>query len=74
MGFLSPIIAGMIGGDDEEDDFMKMSDWDRQNNWCIPVGDGYIKIPPHEMRVFHRLGDNIYQASTGRKDTLETCA
>ena len=23
MGFLSPIIAGMIGGDDEEDDFMK---------------------------------------------------
>jgi hypothetical protein len=73
MGFLSPIIAGMIGGDDEEDDFMKISNWDRQNNWIIPVGNGYIKIPlPHEMRVFHRLGDNIYQASTGRKDTLET--
>ena len=45
---------------------MKLSEWDRQNNFCIYTGSGFIKIPiPHELRVFHRVGDIAYQAIYG---------
>lgn len=72
-GFLMPMLTAMIGGDDGLDEYMKLSDWERQNNLCIYTGNGFIKIPlPHELRVFHAMGDNIYQAAFGRKDTTET--
>lgn len=72
-GFLMPILTALIGGDDGLDEYMKLSDWERQNNLCIYTGNGFIKIPlPHELRVFHAMGDNIYQASFGRKDITQT--
>ncbi|MDR1089939.1 MAG: hypothetical protein LBL79_02595 [Prevotella sp.] len=72
-GFLMPMLTALIGGDDGLDEYMKLSDWERQNNLCLYTGNGFIKIPlPHELRVFHAMGDNIYQAAFGRKDTTET--
>ena len=73
LGFISPLLAQIIGGDDGEDSYMKLTDWERQNNWCILLPNGsFLKIPlPHELRIFHRLGDNIYHAATGRKDIMQ---
>lgn len=71
-GFLMPLLTALIGGDDGLEDYMKLSDWDRQNYLCLYTGKGFIKIPlPPELRVFHAMGDNIYQAAFGRKDTTE---
>lgn len=72
-GFLIPMLTALIGGDDGLDEYMKLSDWERQNNLCLYTGNGFIKIPlPHELRVFHAMGDNIYQASFGKKDVTES--
>jgi hypothetical protein len=73
IGFISPLLAAMIGGDDGEDSYMKLSDWERQNNWCVLLPNGsFLKIPlPQELRIFSRMGDDIYQAYTGKKDILQ---
>lgn len=73
IGFISPLLAAMIGGDDGKDSYMKLSDWERQNNWCVLLPNGsFLKIPlPQELRIFSRMGDNIYQAYTGKKDILQ---
>jgi len=72
-GFIAPFLAGLIGGDDGKEDYMKLSDWERQNNWCIWLPNGFVKIPlPHELRVFHRMGDNIYQAAFENRDIFQT--
>ncbi|NDV77853.1 LPD38 domain-containing protein [Dysgonomonas sp. 511] len=72
-GFLMPMLTVLIGGDDGLDEYMKLSDWERQNNLCLYTGNGFIKIPlPHELRVFHAMGDNIYQAAFGKKDAIES--
>lgn len=72
-GFLMPFIANLLGGDDGREEYGKLGDWERQNNLCIYTGKGFIKIPlPHELRVFHRMGDNVYQWMFGQKDGLET--
>jgi hypothetical protein len=65
---LAPFLASLLGGDDGWDEYWRLSDWDRQNNLCIYTGKGFIKIPlPHELRVFHALGDNLAQALLGKK-------
>lgn len=72
-GFLMPILTLLIGGDDGLDDYLKLSDWERQNNLCIYTGNGFIKIPlPHELRVFHKMGDEIYQSTFGKKDVTQS--
>lgn len=72
-GFLMPILTSLIGGDDGLDDYLKLSDWERQNNLCIYTGNGFIKIPlPHELRVFHKMGDEIYQSTFGKKDATQS--
>lgn len=72
-GFLMPILTSLIGGDDGLDDYLKLSDWERQNNLCIYTGNGFIKIPlPHELRVFHKMGDEIYQSTFGKKDVTQS--
>jgi len=72
-GFLMPMLTALLGGDDGLDEYIKLSDWERQNNLCLYTGNGFIKIPlPHELRVFHAMGDNIYQASFGKKDVTES--
>jgi len=74
LGFISPLLAQLLGGDDGEEAYLKLTDWERQNNWCILLPNGsFLKIPlPHELRVFHRLGDNIYQSVVGKQDILQT--
>ena len=74
LGFISPLLAQLFGGDDGEEAYLKLTDWERQNNWCILLPNGsFLKIPlPHELRVFHRLGDNIYQSISGKQDVLQT--
>jgi hypothetical protein len=64
--FLAPLLAALFGGWDE---YWKLSDWERQNNFCVYVpGKGFVKIPlPQELRVFHALGDNAAQATLGMK-------
>lgn len=72
-GFLMPLLSALIGGDDGAEEYMKLSDWERQNNLCIYTGNGFIKIPlPHELRVFHAMGDNVYQVLFGKKDITES--
>lgn len=73
-GFLVPLFTAAFGGDDGEDDYMKLSDWERQNNLCVRLPNGsFLKIPlPQELRVFYRLGDNIYHVMRGKKDMYQT--
>lgn len=72
-GFIMPFITSLLGGDDGLDDYFKLTDWERQNNLCIYTGKGFIKIPlPHELRVFHKMGDEIYQSVFGKKDTTQS--
>lgn len=73
VGFIMPMIISMIGGDDDEKEYMNMSDWDRQTNLCLPTGGGFAKIPlPQEMRIFFKLGDEVYKLYTGRTEYSET--
>jgi|GEM_PF-4079145 len=72
-GFLMPMVASLLGGDDGLDEYLKLSDWERQNNLCIYTGKGFIKIPlPHELRVFNKMGDEIYQSAFGQKDVAQS--
>ncbi|MFT3994394.1 MAG: hypothetical protein QM660_08805 [Dysgonomonas sp.] len=70
---IMPMLSYLIGGDDGLDEYFKLSDWERQNNLCIYTGNGFIKIPlPHELRVFHKMGDEIYQSTFGKKDVTQS--
>lgn len=70
---IMPMLSYLIGGDDGLDEYFKISDWERQNNLCIYTGNGFIKIPlPHELRVFHKMGDEIYQSTFGKKDVTQS--
>ena len=71
-GILMPLINGLIGGDDAEEKYKNLTQWERQNNFCIWTGKGFIKIPiSQELRVFHALGDNLYQAVSGKTTATE---
>ena len=61
MAITMAVIAKAINGDDDKNDYFKLSKFDRQNNLCLPMfGGGFLKIPlPQEMRVFYKLGDEI---------------
>lgn len=70
---MAPALAFLLGGDDGLEDYYNLGEWERQNNLCLYTGKGFIKIPlPHELRVFHRAGDNILHGLTGKKDVTET--
>ena len=74
-GVIQPLLLALLGDDDDLEKYMKLSDWERQNNICIPTGSGFVKIPlPHELRVFHGLGDNIFQAIYGYKEPQQAIA
>lgn len=65
-GFIAPFLTALIGGDDGEEEYMKLSDWERQTNFSIYTGNGFIKIPiAHELRVYHTMGDLAYQWMMG---------
>ena len=74
-GVIQPLLISLLGDDDDLEEYFKMSDWERQNNLIFPTGAGFIKIPlPHELRLFHAMGDNIAQTIFGYKDAGETIA
>lgn len=71
-GVLAPMLSMMLGGDEAEEAYNNLSEWDRQNNMCIWTGDGFIKWAlPQELRVFHALGDNVYRYSKGKTTGTE---
>jgi hypothetical protein len=65
-GILPYILAALTGDDDGLEEYMKLSDFERQNFLCIYTGSGFVKIPlPMGLRSFHGLGDNIGRAMLG---------
>ncbi|MDR0768787.1 MAG: hypothetical protein LBE71_02625 [Dysgonamonadaceae bacterium] len=67
-GMIVPLLTAMLGGDEAEEAYWQIPDWDRQSNLCIWTGKGFAKIPlPHELRVFHAMGDNAMSAILGKK-------
>ena len=64
-GFLTPVIIGaiasLVGGDEDDDIYWNIPEYDRQNNLCIPVGGGlYAKIPlPIGFREVYAIGDMV---------------
>jgi hypothetical protein len=68
-GYLQPLLAYMIGGDEGEDEYWRLSDHDRKNNMIIPLGGGnfLMKPMPQELRVFHGIGDVAAQVARGQK-------
>jgi len=71
-GILMPLLSRLLGGEEAEQAYNNLSDWDRQNNLCIWTGSGYVKWSiPQELRVFHALGDNLYRFSQGKVTKTE---
>ena len=70
-GFLMPVIVSaiseMLGGDDDE--YWNIPEYDRQNNFCVPVGNGmYAKIPlPIGFREMYALGDMVAAMAFDKK-------
>lgn len=56
---------------DSEDEYSKLSKWDRQNNVCLLAPHGFVKIPiPQELRLWYKIGDEIMDvANGGRPET-----
>ena len=65
--YINSLVSMVLGGDDGDDKYWQLSDWDRQNNFCLWTGNGFLKIPiSHELRVWYRFGDNIQQIIRGK--------
>ena len=62
VGFLMPFIISSVAslfGNDDDDEYWSIPEYERQSNICIPVGGGgYIKIPlPVGFREMWAIGD-----------------
>lgn len=72
-GFLQSWWIDVFGSDDSKEAYWGTSDWDRQNNLCIPIGRGLLRIPhPQELRALRGLGVGIYQSIKGTKTPEDT--
>ena len=75
-GFLMPVfisaITELLGGDDEEE-YWNIPEYERQNNFCIPLGGGkYAKIPlPIGFREVYALGDMVAAMLMDKKFTRD---
>ena len=76
-GFISPLINSLFIGDGDDDKdpmqtYFEIGEWERQNNFTMWTGNGFIKIPiAQELRVFYGMGDNLFLMATGRKEPLD---
>lgn len=72
-GFLMPIlvsaIASLLGGDDDEEAYWNIPEYERHNNFCIPIGGGkYVKIPlPIGFREMYAIGDMVAAMAFDKK-------
>ena len=65
-GSLIPIILSSLGDDDDLERYNNLPDYVRKNHICIPMGEGFMKIPlPIELRAFYGLGDQLHRMYTG---------
>lgn len=76
-GFLVPMLSCIIGaltGDgDDDDEYWKLSEWERRNNIClrIPFTKRHLMIPiAHELRPIYGIGEIAYSIMCG-KETIE---
>lgn len=76
-GFLVPMLSCLIGaltGDgDDDDEYWKLSEWERRNNIClrIPFTKRHLMIPiAHELRPIYGIGEIAYSTMCG-KETIE---
>lgn len=72
-GFLMPVIissiAGLLGGDDDEEAYWNIPEYERHNNFCVPIGGGkYVKIPlPIGFREMYAIGDMVAAMAFDKK-------
>lgn len=69
IGYLASLAAAS-GGDDDEDKYEKLSDYERSRNLIIRTGDGFAKIPvPYGYGFMWNLGRTMADAQrTGKID------
>jgi hypothetical protein len=68
-GYFTPMLVQLVGGDEKYDEYMSLSEWDRKNNLCFPLLEGWLKIPvSQDLRVFHGIGVGIQACLSGRGD------
>ena len=73
-GFAMPFIHALasIWGDDDENEYWNIPEYDRQNNICIQAFGTYIKIPlPIGFREMYAIGDTIAAALCDKKFTRD---
>lgn len=65
---LNTAILALVTGDDEEEEYWKIPEYDRQNNFCITIGKGrYLKIAlPIGFREMFGLGDMAASSLAGK--------
>ena len=60
----------LLAGDDDKDDYYSLSDYVKENNFVIPVGNRqYITIPlPHGARALTSIGLYSLEVLAGKRD------
>ena len=73
-GFAMPFIHALasLWGDDDENEYWNIPEYDRQNNICIQAFGTYIKIPlPIGFREMYAIGDTMAAALCDKKFTRD---
>ena len=68
LGVSVALLQGMLGGDDDDNDYLDMSDYVRRNNLLIGTNGIYLKWAlPQEARIFYGFGDMLVGHLMGRE-------
>lgn len=67
LGVAGALAHGLLGGDDDDNDYLDMPDYTRQNNLLLGCNGIYFKWAlPQEARVFYAFGDMFVNHLMGR--------
>ncbi len=67
LGVAGALAHGLLGGDDDDNDYLDMPDYTRQNNLLLGCNGIYLKWAlPQEARVFYAFGDMFVNHLMGR--------